>query len=35
VDTRLTRYALDKFDEAPFRRVYDNGHVVLYEVGRR
>jgi hypothetical protein len=32
VDTQLTTRALTKFDAGPFRRAYDNGHVVLYEV---
>lgn len=32
VDTRLTERALTKFDEGPFTREYDNGHVVLYRV---
>jgi hypothetical protein len=32
VDTRLTARALRKFDAGPFRRVYDNGHIVLYRV---
>jgi hypothetical protein len=32
VDTSLTGRALAKFDAGPFRRVYDGGHVVLYEV---
>jgi hypothetical protein len=32
VDTRLTDAALAKFDRAPFRRVYDNGTIVLYQV---
>jgi hypothetical protein len=32
VDTRLTTAGLTKFDHGPFRRSYDNGHVVLYEV---
>jgi hypothetical protein len=32
VDTSLTMRALTKFDTGPFRRAYDNGHVVLYRV---
>jgi hypothetical protein len=32
VDTSLTTRALTKFDSGPFRRAYDNGHVVLYRV---
>jgi hypothetical protein len=32
VDTRLTERALTKFDDGPYPRRYDNGHVVLYEV---
>jgi hypothetical protein len=34
VSTHLSLDALTKFDHGPFRRVYDNGHVVLYEVIR-
>jgi hypothetical protein len=34
LDTRLTDAALAKFDQAPFERVYDNGNMVLYRVGR-
>jgi hypothetical protein len=32
VDTRLTMAGLTKFDAGPYRRAYDNGDVVLYEV---
>jgi hypothetical protein len=34
VDTRLTSAALAKFDQAPFRRVYDNGNIVLYQASQ-
>jgi hypothetical protein len=32
ISTNLTVRDLTKFDHGPFRRLYDNGHVVLYEV---
>ncbi|GIJ46346.1 hypothetical protein Val02_32320 [Virgisporangium aliadipatigenens] len=32
VDTQLSRRALTKFDAPGFRRAYDNGTIVLYEV---
>jgi len=32
VDTALSTRALTKFDTGPFKRAYDNGHVVLYRV---